>query len=166
MGVFAMTRIVSAMFLKETLQQASHAAEMMVKEKALDTRVIMADLRALFMAADTDGDGQLTQDELTRVLSFEKVRLWLGKLGVDANDPEALFELLDVNGDGSISSEAFVTCVKRLKGEARAQDLIPVVHDCKQILHHCKALREDNKNLSILLKQKEQEPEPESLLRD
>merc|ERR550532_1616252 len=42
--VFAMTRIVSAMFLKETLQQASHAAEMMVKEKALDTRVIMADL--------------------------------------------------------------------------------------------------------------------------
>merc|ERR1712060_68056 len=60
--IFAMTRIVSAMFLKETLQQASHAAEMMVKEKAHDTKVIMANLRALFMAADTNRDGQLTQD--------------------------------------------------------------------------------------------------------
>jgi len=155
--VFAMTRIVSAMFLKETLQQASNVTEMMVKEKANDTKAVMANFRALFMAADKDGDGQLSRAELTRVLGFEKVKLWLAKLGVDASDPDALFNLIDVDGNGSISSETFLTCVKQLKGEARAQDLIPVVHDCKQILIHCKALREDHRKLSILLKHQEQD---------
>jgi Ca2+-binding EF-hand superfamily protein len=149
------------MFLKETLQATSQMAEMMVKEKMNDTKSIMANFRALFMAADTNSDGQLTQEELTRVLQFEKVKLWLAKLGVDASDPESLFHLLDADGNGEISVETFLTCVKRLKGEARAQDLIPVVHDCKQILKHCMALRDDHRKLSILLKQKEQE---ESLL--
>jgi len=137
---FAMSRIVSALFLKETLQQASWDAEMMVAERQKKTQVLTRELNELFDQADTSGDGLLTLDELNDILAHPNVRLWLSELGVDVTDTTCLFELLD-DGDGSVTRDEFVAGITKLKGEARAQDLVPVVTNCQRILGHCKALR-------------------------
>merc|ERR1719195_863081 len=75
------------------------------------------------------------------MLSHPKVRLWLGELGIDSSDTEMLFELLD-DGDGEVQRDEFVNGITRLKGEARAQDLVPVATNCMRILAHCKVTRQ------------------------
>jgi len=138
--VFGLVRIISALFLKETLQQAARDADIMVRERAKKTKRLKQDLNALFDKADTSGDGRLDMEELEGVLAHPKVRLWLGELGVDASDAQLLFELID-DGDGEIQRDEFVDGMTRLKGEARAQDLLPVQTNCCRILGHTKAIR-------------------------
>jgi len=135
--IFAMTRIISALFVKETLAQASADTEMMVMERAKATKTIEQNMHALFQTADTNGDGLLTKDEFTKVLSNEKIKLWLGMLGVNAADAYSLYQTLACDHAEGISCDSFIYSIKRLKGEARAQDLIPLVNDCKQILRLC-----------------------------
>mmetsp|Transcript_104651 Transcript_104651/g.207856 ORF Transcript_104651/g.207856 Transcript_104651/m.207856 type:complete len:589 (+) Transcript_104651:81-1847(+) len=137
---FTMSRIVSALFLRETLRQASDQAEMMVKERKKETGAVTRKLHAIFLAADTSGDGLLTEDETTHILSHEKVRMLLSKLGLEANDGHVLFKMLD-DGRGFINRDEFVAGIKHLKGEARSIDLVPLVQNCHRILQDCQALR-------------------------
>merc|ERR1719382_253423 len=51
--IFAMTRIVSALFLKDTLQAAADDVEKQTQRKLCN----------VFAAADTSGDGKITLDE-------------------------------------------------------------------------------------------------------
>jgi len=64
----------------------------------------------------------------------------LAELGINATDPRLLFELLD-DGDGMIDKDEFVGGISKLKGEARAQDLVPMAVNCQRILAHCKVMR-------------------------
>jgi len=138
--IFTVTRVISALFLKETMGIASADAESMVREKIKDTANFRTKLHAIFLAADVSADGHLTEVELNEFLEHENVKVLLGKLGVDASDSHLLFRLLDT-GNGRISRAAFMQGIQRLKGEARSMDLIPLVSTCHQILDHCLALR-------------------------
>lgn len=132
--VFAVIRIVSALFIKETLAQAGAEAEQMVRDRMKDVENTLKNLNALFIAADTSGDGHICIDELAELVKHDKVKLLLGKLGVDAGDSEALFHVLDDDGSGHIPRNEFISGIKKVKGEARSMDLIPVVNHTKKIL--------------------------------
>eukprot|EP00419_Tripos_fusus_P082136 CAMPEP_0172936350 /NCGR_PEP_ID=MMETSP1075-20121228/221976_1 /TAXON_ID=2916 /ORGANISM="Ceratium fusus, Strain PA161109" /LENGTH=592 /DNA_ID=CAMNT_0013797721 /DNA_START=14 /DNA_END=1793 /DNA_ORIENTATION=+ len=138
--IFGMIRIISALFLRETMQQAERDAEIMHSLKAKKTQTLKQNLSDLFEAADTSGDGQLSIEELDELLEHPKVRVWLGEFGIDASDAHLLFALLD-DGDNSISKNEFVDSITRLKGEARAQDLVPVSANVQRILNNCKHIR-------------------------
>jgi len=138
--IFTMTRVVSALFLREILRQASEQAEIMVKERKKETRVVTRKLHDIFRAADTSGDGLLTEDEMTHMLSHEKVRILLSKLGLEASDGHVLFNMLD-DGRGFINRDEFVSGIKHLKGEARSIDLVPLTQNCHHILENLQALR-------------------------
>jgi len=140
--IFAMSRIVSAMFLKETLSHASADTEMMVRDRAKATSNIEKNLIALFQAADTNGNGMVTEEEFVNILDNERVKLWLGMLGVESHDPLSLFHTLGGGDLKEVHCDSFVYGIKRIKGEARSQDLIPVVNDCKHILHLCEQTRD------------------------
>merc|ERR1712008_584249 len=73
-------------------------------------------------------------DELAELVKHDKVKLLLGKLGVAAEDSEALFHVLDDDGSGHIPRNEFISGIKKVKGEARSMDLIPVVNHTKKIL--------------------------------
>jgi len=149
--IFAMSRIISAMLLKETLQQASSDTEMMVRDRAKATGNMEKNLIALFRTADVDNDGLLTEEEFSAILSHENIQLWLGMLGIDGNDASGLYKQLGGDVEG-LPCDSFVYNVKRLKGEARAQDLIPLVNDCKQILRLCEESRNAWSNIHCKLR--------------
>jgi len=138
--VFAMIRVISALFLKETLNQAARDADMMVRERSKKSSALKKELSELFDEADTSRDGVLSKEELAEVMSHPKVCLWLDELGIEVSDTSDLFELLD-DGDGSITVEEFVNGISRLKGEARAKDLIKIMGVVHRILGHCKGTR-------------------------
>merc|ERR1712129_113867 len=79
------------------------------------------------------GDGSMALEELEALLSHPKVVLWLRELGIVAEDAHMLFDILD-DGDGNITKKEFVNGVSKLKGEARAQDLVPVAANCERLL--------------------------------
>jgi len=99
--IFALTRIISALFLKDTLQAAAADAEKRKKEA----------LASLFASADSSGDGQITADEFSRFTKSSKTKKNLEELGFEADNPESLFEALG-KGDGAISSDEFLSGVK------------------------------------------------------
>merc|ERR1712129_163426 len=148
--IFAMIRVISALFLKETLAQASHDTEMMVRERKKKSEHLQKELEALFEAADLSNDGCVSMEEWDALLSNQKVLLWLRELGIDAGDTHLLFELLD-DGDGHIPKEEFVGGVCKMKGEARAQDLVPLVANSQRILALVKHTRNTCDHLADIM---------------
>jgi len=138
--VFVMTRIVAALFTKETFVQADRDTEMMVRARLKKTEFIRRKLSDLFDEADVSSDGMVDREELRELLDHPRVNLWLKELGVDIADAEVLFALLH-DGGGQITKEEFVSGICKLRGEARSSDLVPVVANVQRILGHVKALR-------------------------
>jgi len=130
---FAILRIVSALFLKETLAQATHDTETMARERQKKGQQLRTELEDLFHEADLSGDGSVSLDEWIHLLSHPKVVFWLRELGLDCDDAFLLFDLLD-DGDGRMTKNEFVKGVSKLKGEVRAQDLVPVAANCERLL--------------------------------
>jgi len=145
--VFAITRIITALFLKETLQVAANDADMMVQEQLRDKALTAEKFRGVFEAADTSGDGMLSFEEFEALLSRPKVSAWLAVLGLDAKEASSLFYLLD-DGDGGIDSEEFVEGMMGLKGYAREMDVIQIKHECRKLGRQCEGL--DDKLESLL----------------
>merc|ERR1712173_135146 len=130
--VFAVIRIITAIFLKTTMDISANDAEMMANEQAKKKQVILKQLEHLFDEADTSGDGLLGQEELNLLLQNEKVKAWLSALGLEVQDTQSLFALLD-DGEGEISAEEFVASVSRLKGQARAIDVIAIQREIESV---------------------------------
>lgn len=61
--VFAVIRIVTALFLKETLASAANDADMVMEDNRRSAVEANMKLQELFHAADDDGDGHLSPDE-------------------------------------------------------------------------------------------------------
>lgn len=137
--VFAVTRIISAIFLRQTLHVASQEADMMIAEYKRDRDKLMAKLKIFFEEADQSGDGMMDRTEFEAMLKNPKVRMWFRSLDLHVHEYVSLFNLLD-NGSGFISLEEFLDGVGRLKGQARSLDVLAVVLEIKKIRHHIVAI--------------------------
>lgn len=80
---FAMFRIITALFLKDTLTVASADMEEMIHEKMRDKAAFAQKLLDFFMAADISGDGYLTVEEFDAILQDERVKAYLSILELD-----------------------------------------------------------------------------------
>mmetsp|Transcript_86137 Transcript_86137/g.248718 ORF Transcript_86137/g.248718 Transcript_86137/m.248718 type:complete len:647 (-) Transcript_86137:331-2271(-) len=131
---FAMFRIITALFLRDTLAVASADTELVIQEKAKDRNGYAQRLLDFFEAADTSGDGYLTIEEFESILNDERVKFYLTSLELDPAESRQLFELLD-DGDQLVSVDEFVRGALRLKGQARSQDIVAIMHDCHKIMN-------------------------------
>jgi len=130
---FAMFRIITALFLKETLAAASLDVETTVQEKLREKETYAQRLLDFFAVADESGDGHLTWDEFQRVLTDDRVKAYFSSLELDVQQLDRLFDMLD-NGDRRVNCEEFVRGAARLKGHARALDVIAISQDCSCLL--------------------------------
>ncbi|CAJ1347925.1 unnamed protein product, partial [Effrenium voratum] len=121
--VFAVIRVISAIFVKETLEVASNDAEVIVQERIRQKAMYVSKLEAIFMAMDDSGDGLLSEAEMNEWLMNERVQAYLSSLDLDVAEGEALFRLLQ-NDDGEITYQDFIAGIMRCKGPARAIDQI------------------------------------------
>jgi len=131
--VFATIRIITAIFLKETLQVAANDTDMMIEERMREKAEYGQKLEELFKEADQSGDGTISRDEFEVLLDNPRVKTYMGILGLDIHETSSLFRLLD-DGDGAITYEEFVSGVLRMKGQARSQDVVAILHENRKIL--------------------------------
>lgn len=124
---FALLRVISALFLKETMRVANDDREMVMMEKLKQKEKFAVKLREFFEEADTSGDGFVSSGEFEAVLSNPSVKAWLHMLELEVYEVTALFNLLD-DGDDKVSFEEFLQGAMRLKGNARAIDSVAIQH--------------------------------------
>jgi hypothetical protein len=131
--IFAVIRIMTAIFLKETLDAASEDSEMMIAERAMKKEQCLDKLRQIFVLADTSSDGFINRAEFRAMIKRPAVQTIMQKLDLEVHETEALFQLLD-DGDGEITHDEFIRGIWRLKGQARSVDLIKVQIDSERML--------------------------------
>jgi len=123
--VFAVTRITTAIFLRDTLHAANTEADRVIIEMKHQRRALMCQLEEFFREADESSDGLVDRDEFERMLQNPNVRSWLKSMGLVFTEYAALFNLID-DGSGSISFHEFLDGVNRLKGYARSVDILSI----------------------------------------
>jgi len=130
--VFALIRIITALFLKETLQAAANDTEMVIRLKMSEKAKCAKKLDELFSAIDTTGDGVIQVDEFIAFLGHSEVQAYFNVLELDVHEAASIFRLLD-DGDGLIRRDEFIRGVTSLKGQARSQDVVMLQHGCRRI---------------------------------
>jgi len=85
--------------------------------------------KAIFMQADTDGDGMVTYEELMAQLENPRVSAYFAGLQIDPDESEILFTLLDTDSSGKVDVEEFIDGTMRLKGTAKSIDIMALMFD-------------------------------------
>merc|ERR1711920_296044 len=103
---------------------------MQINAKMKEKQAYGKKLQAFFEEADGSGesDGFITEAEFVAMLKEPRAAAYLAYLEIDPSESLSLFQVID-DGDGRISSEEFVKSALRLKGTARAQDLVMLMHE-------------------------------------
>ena len=143
--VFAIIRVISAVFLKDTLDAAQNDMQQQVVDKVLKKTEFMNKLEGIFRAIDENGTGIITEERLTKVLDIPKVAAYFQTMELDIHEGKALFQVLQ-NGNGEVTLEEFIDGIMRCKGPARAIDQVAMQADLRamdakivQLLGHISA---------------------------
>jgi Ca2+-binding EF-hand superfamily protein len=121
---FAVVGVINGVILQETFKVAGSDDMIMVRQKRRDQASLRAKLSALFEALDYSEDGALDYEEFELISSHPEIRLWLAAMDIETDDLKLLFTLIDTDGSGTVTPMELMTRIPRLKGTARAIDLL------------------------------------------
>eukprot|EP00931_Biecheleriopsis_adriatica_P020542 TRINITY_DN13693_c0_g1_i1.p1 TRINITY_DN13693_c0_g1~~TRINITY_DN13693_c0_g1_i1.p1 ORF type:complete len:669 (-),score=139.26 TRINITY_DN13693_c0_g1_i1:76-2082(-) len=132
---FAVVGIINGVFMQETFKVAASDDIIMMRQTERTTKLHCKKMQALFVHADSSGDGLLVKEEFREVMKDPQVTTWLAAQELTVNDPDTLFELLSTHGH--IAVDDLVQGVARLKGPARSMDMaeqnMHIAHALSQI---------------------------------
>jgi len=110
----AMLNVISGVFLETAMEIAREEKEIYVIRNA----------RLVFTAADHNSTGTVTWADFERALDHPHMQSFFDAVDIRPSEARTLFDLLDTTGDGSISSDEFLNGCLRVKGPAKALDLL------------------------------------------
>jgi len=129
---FATLKVISALFIKETLTIANRDHEAVMEERIRQKTQIIENLRQVFKDVDRSGDGRVNFEEFKLIMDEPRVHAWLANLELAVDDLDNMFQLLD-NGDGFISCDEFLQGIFRMKGGAKSMDVVTLIYETQKI---------------------------------
>lgn len=149
--VFAVIKIVTALFLKETLHSAANDADMMLEDSERVSKAYQNKIEGLFRLADNDGDGLLTLQEFMETMNLRSVQHYLKVLDVTVNDSRILFDILD-DGDGLVTITEFCQGISKLRGNVKPIDFVTLRRENSRILKECRHTSKDVRHFGQMLR--------------
>jgi len=131
--VFAVMRVVSALFLQNTLKMANADDELMHMDKMKKKEAYIAKLKDFLASADKDGNGNMDQRELKQVLHRPDIQQWLDIIGLESHEVMGLFHVLD-DGHGEITHVELLNGMMKLSNGVRAIDSVLLQRDMGRLL--------------------------------
>lgn len=131
----AVVNTVTAIFIKCAFLKLEQDREFVVQQEISEKNAYLASLHRVFNQMDLDNSGWISFEELKNRLKDPSVAAYFRKLGVDTNQVDKMFVLMDEDGSGTITLPEFMASCLRLKGEARSLDLELLHHDVKFLIH-------------------------------
>jgi voltage-gated sodium channel len=143
MGVtFAIMRVISALFLQETMNSVARDQDLVYQEKTRKRDKDVQKIREIFRSGDRDGGGTLCPKEFGALFKDPRMKVWLEHLGLDVAEVSGLFRLMD-DGDGLVTFEEFLSGCLRLRGGAKSVDLATLLYENRKVISKIEALRRD-----------------------
>lgn len=124
---FTVIRVISALFLKQVITAAAVDPVAVMNEKARKKKRELDQLQDLFSMADQNGNGEMDQEEFRALMEQPMARTILSILEIDPTDAKHVFTVLD-DGDGEILMSEFISGVMRVRGHAKALDMVTVLY--------------------------------------
>jgi len=131
--VFAVMRVVTALFLQNTLKMANADDELMLMDKMKRKEAYITKLRAFLCDSDEDGNGHMDLLELEGLLDRPDILSWLSVIGLESHEVVGLFHVLD-DGHGEITHEELLGGMMKLSGGVRAIDSVLMQRDMKRTI--------------------------------
>lgn len=145
-AVFGVLNVVTSVFVDATQKASLCDHEHVVQCELERNMMYMKSCRRLFQEADKNASGMLTWEELDEYLKDEKMQAFLGTLQLDESQARALYSFVDVNGDNEIAIDEFANGCVRLKGSAKAVDVIMLRFENERILAALQELTDLNRH--------------------
>eukprot|EP00438_Fugacium_kawagutii_P033139 Skav227542 [mRNA] locus=scaffold2241:106692:111026:- [translate_table: standard] len=76
------------------------------------------------MDADKNGNGNLSKEEFEKAIYQKNLLGRLRSAGIDVESAAQLFDILDMDGSGTLDGNEFVEGVLRSRGPAQNKDLV------------------------------------------
>jgi len=108
-----------------SISQDSKLASQKVLEKTENT--LLRSIAMEFDSFDKEGRGQLDFSAFRKMIRTKSLSIKLGLLGIQVDEAEGLFDLMDVDRSGTVTPGEFIAGLQKLKGSAKGQDVVQLI---------------------------------------
>jgi len=131
---FACIGVINGVFMQEMLKVAQSDDVIMMRDVARREKIHASKMKDFFRYADHSKDYVITREEWQRVMESTHAQHWFEAQGLNMEDANAVFRLLDKDGSQSITMDELIKGVNQLKGPARSLDLLMMTERNAQLL--------------------------------
>jgi voltage-gated sodium channel len=124
---FGLMNIVVGVIVENTLMAAEQNEEKVKKLEEEERSMILKNLQEIFIDADADKDGFVDRDEFETIMMRPDVQSKMEILELPSHEAKELFGILDGDHTGELDITEFIAGALKLKGAARAKDLMGVI---------------------------------------
>jgi voltage-gated sodium channel len=124
---FGVLNVIVAVMVERTLTIAKESKDMTGKVLEKTEQDLLKSMAQDFLESDLDASGELDYAEFTRLIATPNLAYKLRLLGIQSDEADSLFELMDADNSGKVSPEEFITGLQKLKGPAKGQDLVTLI---------------------------------------
>eukprot|EP00812_Abedinium_dasypus_P008924 NODE_264_length_1725_cov_311.572455.p2 GENE.NODE_264_length_1725_cov_311.572455~~NODE_264_length_1725_cov_311.572455.p2 ORF type:complete len:290 (-),score=109.35 NODE_264_length_1725_cov_311.572455:329-1198(-) len=134
-ALFCVLNVVTGIFVEAaTASVQSDAEHQMVESVWAQTKMrqVMSDV---FMEMDVTGAGKVSCAEFVKYVDDERVQAFMHCMGLDVNtsNADAIFHLVDLDGDGGLDKDEFLDGVTHFSGVAKQMDMARVTHALRDV---------------------------------
>lgn len=124
---FGVLNIIVALMVEKMAQLIKGAEASNGKMIGKTEEKILMSLGHDFHAADTDSSGELDYDEFLQLIRSQDIAFKLRLLGIQMEEAESFFDLMDVDNSGFLSPEEFIDGLQRIRGLAKGKDICQLI---------------------------------------
>merc|ERR1719469_539520 len=111
----------------------------------------MSKVNALFRSIDDDNSGEVTYEEFQGFMGQDEMLAFASSIDIESQDLDQFFCILSSNGERPVDVESFVVGCIKLRGVARAMDMVDCLINIRAVYDVQRELQARFQELQVLL---------------
>jgi len=121
--VYCLLNVTLGLFMDAASRSGQQATEAYLLQQAMN----------VFQSADSDSDGKIEMEDFEATLTDPDMWEFFDAIDLDISQAGVFFQLLDYSGDGLVSCAEFLCGCMRVRGTAKALDLLVLSREVSQL---------------------------------
>jgi len=131
--ILAMLNVLTGLCCEYAIENAVADRDDAIRAQLRDRAKWLQQFRAMFHSIDIDNSGIVSAEELTEIFRDDEFQAYLAHLNITVPAAHDLLMLFDKDGDGAVSVDEFIEGCMRVKGQAKAVDIVRVMRDVHEM---------------------------------